>query len=457
MILTLLSTALAGGYFYSDSGIVATGRGGAWVAGADTQFAQYYNPAGLIRVKNPTLNVGLSLVQQRTSFTRVDDSGETLPTVENQAAPFKVPQLGFASPLIADKLAFAFGIVSPYAPSADYDPDGAQRYTIVDSSIYQWSLGPSFAWRPHEMFTVGVGLQAKSLMLRQSLNISASGVDVAGGDINVTADVVDAFAPNVNVGVLFEPHEAVSIGLALQPATRFHAKGKAVLDLTAGSLGTAVEGDVDRFQDGRCDDTQTDPVCANPDGIGLEIQLPLVLRAGVAVRPIPNLEIEAAAVYQRWSSLQSILLTDVDPELVVFGNPAELDSEFALPAGLRDTTSLRLGGEWRVSDLLELRAGGFWENGAYRDQQLTVAVYDTSKVQVGGGASIHPADGRLRFDVSAARLFFPSKDITDSEVTLVNADVLGTGFDAATVGNGSYASKGWVAAAQVSVLFGSLE
>lgn len=457
MILMLLTPALAGGYFFSDSGIVATGRGGAWIAGADNQFAQYYNPAGLIRVENPTLNVGLSLVQQRTSFTRVDDDGEQLPTVENQAAPFKVPQLGFASPLVEDKLAFAFGMVSPYAPSASYDPEGAQRYSVIETEIYQWSWGPSVAWRPHEVFTVGLGLQAKALILGQSLNVSAAGIDSIGGDVNVSANAIDAFTPNVNVGILVEPHEAVSFGLAVQPPTKFRAKGKAVLDVGVGTLGTAVEGDVDRFQDGGCEDGQTDPVCANEDGIGLEIQLPLVVRTGIAVRPVETLEIELAAVYQRWSSLESILLTDVDPEIIVFNNPAEIDPEFALPAGLRDTTSLRLGAEWRVHDLLELRTGGFWESGAYRDQQLNVALYDPSKVQIGGGASFYPAKGRMRFDVAAAHLFFPNKEVTDSEVALVNLDVLNLGRAPATVGSGAYSSRGWIAGAQLSVLFGGLE
>ena len=64
----LPASALASGYYYSDSGIVATGRGGAWIAGADTQFAQFHNPAGLIRIDKPTINLGWSGVQQATKW-----------------------------------------------------------------------------------------------------------------------------------------------------------------------------------------------------------------------------------------------------------------------------------------------------------------------------------------------------------------------------------------------------
>jgi hypothetical protein len=174
-MIALVGAALAGGYFYSDSGIVATGRGGAFVAGADTQFAQYHNPAGLIRVQDPTFNLGFSSVQQHVRFTRLDADGEPLPVAENQAAPFVVPQLGFATPLVRGKLAMAIGMTSPFAPSSDYDPNGSQRYSIVDTSIYQFSLGPSFAWRPVRQITFGLGLQANVLILGQAVKVSATG------------------------------------------------------------------------------------------------------------------------------------------------------------------------------------------------------------------------------------------------------------------------------------------
>lgn len=456
-MILLLSTAFGGGYFFSDSGIVAAGRSGAWIAGADTQFAQYHNPAGLIRVENPTLNIGLGLVQQNTRFARVDGEGVELPETRNEAAPFKVPQLGFATPLVKDKLAMAFGIVSPYAPSSQWDPAGGQRYSIVDAEIFQFTWGPSFAYRPHPMVTVGLGLQAKVIWLEQSLNVSGAGTDVDSGDINVRAKVADFFTPNVNFGLLVEPHDAVSIGFSAQPGTQFDATGHAVLDLTAGSFGGVVEGDVDVFQDGNCDASQTDPVCANEDGIGLSLRLPLVLRGGVAVRPVESLEIELAVVWQNWATLDNILLTDVDPTLTVFGNPADIDSEFALPAGLGNTTSIRLGGEWRTSDLLELRAGAAWESGAFADERLNASLYDTDKTQASLGASVHPMGGRLRFDAALAAIFLPRKTITNSEVQLVNVDVLDQNRAPATVGNGNYASNGWVAAVQASVLFGALD
>ncbi|MEZ4322701.1 MAG: outer membrane protein transport protein [Myxococcota bacterium] len=453
MILAI-SSALAGGYFYSDSGIVAAGRGGAFVAGADTQFAQYYNPAGLIHVEHPTVNVGFSSVQQNVRFSRLDEDGELLTPAENQAAPFVVPQLGFVTPLVKDKLSLAFGMVSPFAPSSDYDPAGEQRYSIVDTSIYQFSVGPSLAYRPVKYVTFGLGLQAKVLILEERLAVSATGNTNPGGDILINARAQDSFTPNINVGVLVDPIEQLTIGLAVQPPTTFRARGTATLDLEDSALASAVDKPV--YQDGGCtlSDDPADP-CSSEDGIGLEIGLPLVLRAGVAVRPVPELEIELAVVYQNWKTLEDITLTGIDPEIYVFGSdtPTEIPDEFQLPAGLANTTSIRLGAEWRVNDEIELRAGGFYENGAVKPAGMSVALVDPWKVQMGGGFSVWPVDGRVRIDGALAGIYFPSFQIRDSTVQQVYVDVLGNGADPAVVGNGDLKASGWLLGLQASWIF----
>ncbi len=455
-VLALLAgSAHAGGYFYSDSGIVAAGRGGAFVAGADTQFAQYYNPAGLIHIEHHTFNVGFSSVQQHITFTRVDDEGTALDPAVNQAAPFVVPQLGLAGPIIPGKLHYAVGFVSPFAPSSDYDPAGEQRYSVIDTSIYQFSVGPSLAFRPVKWVTVGVGLQAKVLILGQRLAVSASGNTTPDGDILVDAQASDPFTPNVNFGVNIDPVEQLTLAVAVQPPTQFRATGTGTLDLSGGTLQAATDKPV--YQDGGCTitDDPADP-CAAEDGIQLDIGLPLVLRFGAAVRPVPELEIEAAVVWQQWKSLESIILRDIDPEILVFGEPTELPPEFDLPAGLASTTSFRLGTEWRVNDEIELRAGGFYENGSVSPSGMSVSLVDPWKVQLGGGFSVWPGgdlDGRLRIDGSLAGIFFPRREIRDSDVDQVYVDVLGLGEDPATVGNGDYSAQGWLVGLQASWLF----
>jgi long-chain fatty acid transport protein len=442
VIILLSALAHAGGYYFSDSGIVAAGRGGAWVAGADNQFAMYHNPAGLIRVDAPTISAGLSGVRQPVWFERVDEAGNVLPAVRNQAPAFAVPELGFAMP-VGDNAALAFGFTSPFAPTFDYDPDGAQRYSMIDSTIWLFSVGPAGAWRPTPWLTVGGGLGIQALRVDQRLKVTTSGPrndgsDLPTGDILVEARTWDRGRPFWNAGVLIEPHERVSIGLAITPPARFRAKGPGSLDFTGHSL-----------------ESNLDQTVWDDPSVTLNVDLPVVLRAGVAVRPRPNIEIELAGTYEGWSSLADIQVEDIDVTVTSesLGIAREVPPTLSLPAGFRDNFSVRLGGEWRAHERLELRAGAMWERGALAPDRLSLALVDPWKLQGSVGASVWLVDGRVRFDGMASYLHLPTLRIDNSQVDQVGVPVLTESVNTAIVGNGTLRSHGWTTGVRASYVF----
>ena len=269
----MVSAAHAGGYYFGDSGIVAASRGGAWVAGADNQFAQLYNPAGIIRVDAPTINLGMSAVYQGVNFTRLDRGGNEMDLVTNQAGPFPVPQMGFAMP-IGDKFGFAFGGYSPMAPDITFTEDGAQRYTLIDSSIFTYAFGATVAWKPVPAFTIGAGVSwqifraAERLKVSTTLFPNSDGSDRPEDDVMVKIDTWDAATPGFNVGILLDPAPWMSIGLSVTPPTRFKSVGSASLDFTGHSLESVVS-----------------QVVMDDDKVVLNIDLPLVFRWGIAFRP----------------------------------------------------------------------------------------------------------------------------------------------------------------------------
>jgi long-subunit fatty acid transport protein len=452
ILVAWLNAAFAGGYYYSDSGIVATGRGGAWIAGANNQFAQQYNPAGLIRVKAPTLNFGGSAVQQNIRFDRLvaadastatgtqDGADARFDRVDNGAAPFLVPQLGFATPL-GDRVAFAFGFISPFAPSSEYPEEGPQRYTVKETSIYQFGIGPSIAVQPVPWLTLGGGVQWSYMSLSETLDITTSGIDAQTGDIAVAASVVDPFTLTGNLGVLIDPHEAVTIGLSWTPGSSYRAVGSGSLNFEGNGLAILL--------------TETN---YTDDEVVLSIALPDVLRAGVAVRPVPALEIEGAVVWQGWSSLADIEITDIDITVesdspFIPAEQRQVADRIVLPAGLKNTLSLRLGAEWQAGELLALRVGGFREGGALTNDEISVALVDPTKWQAGGGASAWTASKRFRMDFAAAALFFPDLQLRNSTVKQIDAGV-SENIATTVVGNGNLSSSGWIAGVQGSVELG---
>ncbi|NCG20260.1 MAG: hypothetical protein GWP91_14725, partial [Rhodobacterales bacterium] len=393
-------SALASGYYYSDSGIVATGRGGAWVAGADTQFAQHYNPAGLIRVKAPTFNIGWSGIQQNVHWTQANPDGGFYPEASGNAPPFSVPQFGFVTP-VGDKVAIAIGFISPFAPSSNWNPKGPQRYSIIESSVYQFGFGPSVAYQPIKALTFGFGAQASYLALGRSFNLTLSGLEDPSGDVFIEARAKDTFTPTFNLGLLIEPVQQVAFGFSLTAPATYNAKGQIGVNFDGSSIASLLS-----------ETELEDP------NVGVQITLPTIIRAGMAVRPNEKLEVEITWVHQAWASLEEIIIDDIDlaVEVEALNQSTPIPEQFELPAGLQNASSIRLGGEYRINDGLELRAGGFYGSTAVPEELVTVSLVDTAKVQLGTGASIWFLDGKLRFDGAAAVVLHKTLEVRDSQV-----------------------------------------
>ncbi len=440
--IALSSTVFAGGYFYSESGIVGLGRGGAWVAGADTQFAQLINPAGLVRIDRPTINAGLSQVQQKTTFERAKPDGGFFAPVENQAKPFLVPQLGFVTPLPHD-LALAIGFYSPFAPSSNYKPNGAQRYSIIDSEVYVFNVGPSLAWRPIPQLSVGVGASWLYFLAEQSVKITVTGQDDPAGDILVGVDSKDSSTFSWNAGIILEPIPQIAIGASVTPPVTFEGSGQARIDFSDNGLATLLEET--RYK----------------DDVTLDVTLPLFLRFGIAVRPTEDLEVELAFGYQKWSMLEDLTVRDIDitlesESIILPEEDRDIPPTLDIPAGLRDSTAIRLGGEYRVIEPVEVRLGGFYETASVATRDMTVSLMDPPKWQVGGGGSLFLLDERLRLDLAFAVLLFPDLKLDNSRVTQIDAGIR-PDLTTATIGNGKLTSSGWIFGSQLQWSFGRKE
>jgi long-chain fatty acid transport protein len=334
---------------------------------------------------------------------------------------FLIPELGGAFP-IGDKLVVSAGFTSGFAPDYVFPADGPQRYAIIDNVIWNFQVGPAVSYRPHPMIAIGAGLQWQVLRVEEQLKVTTSGRDDPNGDVMVVASVWDKFTPSWNAGVLFTPIEQVSVGLSYQPPVSYTGKGDGYLDFTGHGLESTL--DQTRWED---------------DDITLAIDMPAFVRAGVAYRPLENLEIEGDFVYETWSKLEDIIVSDIDVT-VTGGNGLvneQVEEQIPLPASFDDVWSVRFGAEYRASKALEVRAGGFYEDTSLTRQNVSVALVDTPKTQAGLGASWY--FGRFALDGYASKVFYRKLEIRDSDVTQINV------FDPsqeAVVGNGDLSSSG---------------
>ncbi len=426
MLWLFAAPALASGYYYVDSGARAIGRGGAWVVGADDLSAQYYNPAALSNVTRPLLNLQGWGAAQYVRFDRMDepDAGLEFEPVENLSPPILEPSGGFATNLggiapILKNTYFAVGIYVPTAPYLAYDPEGPQRYQLQDSLIWQGYAGPSVAQRITPWLTIGAGLQYTFLRVEERLASTVClasdpddcadpdyNLETPSNDLDLTVKNVDPFQLSWNAGVIVRPIPQLEIGASVQPPIDYSAPGS----LTA-------KFDEEFNLAGQIDGTEfTDPDTT------LRVHLPLIVRAGVQVTPIPAVRIELDGTYTQWSRMSEFLITDVNMTVphaegsLILQEDIQITDDIVFKTGFQDAMSVRLGGDWRLNDWAQVRAGGHFETSAVPQATVGVNLPDATKFGFGAGATFTLAK-RVALDIAFAQQLHGAVSISDSQVT----------------------------------------
>jgi len=480
LLLAALPSAQAAGYYTTDLGTRGMSRGGAYIAGNRDLSAQYYNPAALINLSGPQTYINYSMVDQSVDFTRVDLDGsgkvsKTHDTVHNIAGPMQIPALGIAHDFGLDNAMFAFGMFPPFAPDMAYPKNGAQRYTLIDSLVWEVSTGPSVAYRALPWLTIGGSLVWSYVKAEQTLKANVCNSGIAGStepdgscdnpgaeqvDLQFGLDMTDQSTITGNLGLLIEPRDDVKIGFSIEPP----------MDIV-GTGSLSAEFSEDHWLTAFLAETKT-----RDDEVQVLLTMPLIARLGIAVNPTEHWQLEVATVYERWQITEEVRVKDLHLELQPINplageddppmDPIVIDDDVVLPAGYRDTFSYRLGTEYDIGTIGSLRSGVWYEQSAIPPKTQGVSQLDGDKYGYGVGASYH-WDKRLSLDLGFAQSFILKREIRDSELTQLRIPIemdlqkilAGEPIDAElgqgeVVGNGSFSARTTMMSAGLTVYFG---
>lgn len=482
MFLLTTSLAFASAYYNLDSGTRALGRGGAFVVGADDFTAMYYNPAALGHIEHTTVGINSWAINQYVKFDRADEPGEdgemgteddlVFDAVYNDAGWFPIPNLGAVFKLggLTPKLentTLAVGVYTPTAPSMDFRADGGQRYSLINSLVWQIFYGASVAQKLGPV-TLGVGLNANLLRVEESLAVTtaAGGTDDPANDVRLDISAWDTNQISWTAGVIVAPIDQLEIGASVQPAINYSGKG----EMTA--TFNEEHGLLPLFTD----DTYTD------EEILLFVTTPWVFKGGVQVLPSEKLRIEADFTYTTWSQVDELVVrpcsavtdrhetptaeTCTDGGMIIevpedgfLESDVPIIADVGIPTGFENAYSIRVGGDYDINKWLEVRAGVNYESSAVPSRLQGVSVVDGNKIGYGAGATFRFAK-RWAIDAAFSQQFIFSRTITDSEFRQVTLEL-----DAAqpentvvaagkVVGNGDFASRLTYAGIGATVFFG---
>jgi long-subunit fatty acid transport protein len=381
--LAVPAIAHAGGFEFPDVGARSVGRGGAYAVGAADLTALHYNPGALAKQRGTTILYNHNLTFHDTRFQRAtlsdawgDDAGTTFPEVQNDRKLFALgPFLAVASDFGLENWTFAAGFYGPSAVGRhDYPEYGPQSFMLTDMNVLLAYYSVAAAWKLRDVFGVGVTLQYVDLISLKYALVTDSTVipDLSPvpdpGDTTTPStqlvtelDLKDRFSGTAIVGMWYRPHRRVELGVASRVVPVFlKAKGGLNTDKT-----TLLSDDVT---------------------VELPMTLPAIVRGGVryihAVEDREWFDLELSAQYENWSVIDAF---DLNFDGEISGMPIQ---DLSIQKKWKDTVSVRLGGDYNVlPPYLTVRAGGFWESGAMRENYSHLDFPSFMRGGIGAGLS----------------------------------------------------------------------
>lgn len=491
--------ARGAGIYTPETGIVAMGRAGNFVALCNDYMAAYYNPAGLYQLDGVRLGGGLLLLDQQTSFVRaggedrykldangdylVDANGDpdlsgSYTEVNNLFRMRPIPEgaisVGFDKP----DLTIALGLYAPLAPNMDYDMYGAQRYRSYYTRMIQGNLFLAAGWRPIPQIAVGAGFQLIMIQLKHKFWASADletpedepNPEHPQWDINTEMEA-SQFMPFFNVGVLVMPVEQLRFGISFQPPYSLDGDGEVHL---SGELG---EEYLQTFENLDVIDDSSPLYLRGEDlDMTLHTRQPAILRWGVLVQPNAHFNIGLDAQIEFWQRAKSIDATEVDVPLMACDengencqplidelqdrfdptDPCALidcstmetyegpdgDGAFHIAQRYQNSVGLKLGGEVRPipqhPEHLAIRFGYGFETTAIPDETISVTIFDSHKHTAAVGISGMWRGFQVHF--SYAHIFYHDREISEDVATEVTTGLEGTATN--KIDAGTYSAQG---------------
>jgi long-chain fatty acid transport protein len=338
-LLLSAGSALASGFGVFTQGASGLGQANAVVAHPTGPSSLYFNPALLNDVPGRQLEVGTTAVHADREIKL--DSGGT----EEGESDWDFPSTLYYTHQVNDTVTAGIGIFFPFGLSTEWDDDYEGRYLGTSADVFTTNFNPAVSFRVNDKLSLAVGADLLYLdaTLKSKVNQTAAYVltdlQLSGGlggvlpplagplnDIEQKFDG-DGWGGGYNLGMLYKATDRISIGATYRSHIDVDVDGDAKFSGVTPLLAAAFP----------------------KTGGDADIRLPQQATAGVAVKALENLTVEAGVRWEDWESTDDLTIEFDTP---VFGQAASIT-----PRGWNATWAYNIGGQYRMNDTMALNAG----------------------------------------------------------------------------------------------------
>ena len=353
------ASANAGGFRLPEAGAKAMGMGFAFVAQADDPSAIYFNPAGIVQLEGQNVMVGLTYVKQNGGeFTGTTPLAPVATTETQKSLNFFIPN-AYWTRKASPNFAYGVGIFAPFGLGQEYKDKNTSifRNQITKIDLLTLVVNPTVAWKVNDVLSVGAGID----FMYGAATLEKTPVGAPGNLYNSKLEA-DGTAWGYNFGLLLTPAKSLKIGVSHRSPFAMDFKDGDVEVRNINPLIAPLFGGASSF------DTKGSTT----------LHMPATTTVGIAYI-WDRLTVEVDADMTWWHSYNSldILLDRQVPPVVV---------NTSSPKNWNDTVAWYLGGEYRVTDPLALRAGFRWDPTPVPTATMGPELPDADKFYYSAGA-----------------------------------------------------------------------
>ena len=393
LLLTILSyQSFGSGYQVLLQGNRTTGMGNLGVMMYSDASSMFFNPGAMGFMDHNSIQVGLNPIFASNSYwnSESENSNYTANSDNPMGTPFHFyavwgPDEG--------KLKFGLGAFTPFGSSVNWGNEWAGRDLLNELSLKAIQIQPTVSYKISDKLSIGAGLDITigSVNLMRTLLLDAR--DQGGySEGSVTLDGSATTAFGYNIGIFYKPSDNLDIGVSY--------RSKVDMEIEGGTAEFVVPSSLSAFF---------------PKGNTFSASLPLpsVISAGLTYHISENFEIGAQFDWVGWSAYKALAFD--------FETETPLLEDSSSPRNYEDSWVIHLGGEYRLENNLQLRAGFYYDKTPVQDGYMTPETPDNDRLGLTGGIGYSLGD-KFQFDLSF--LYIHSAEREQSEAQAIAAGTL---------------------------------
>jgi long-chain fatty acid transport protein len=364
-------------------------------ANANDASAAFFNPAALVTMKNPQIQLSAVGIWSDVNFS--GNSTDTFPpfppaTIRGSAqggAYSTVPSFEAAGP-INNEISWGLSAAVPFGLNTNYDQSSFLRYSATKTAVQVIDISPSVGFKVTDKLSLGLGIDADRLSAELD---SVAGTPSPFSPINfdtVSQNYANGWGYGWHTGALYQFTPDTRVGLEYRSKVSFTING------TSNFIGPLAGGEI------------------SSQSLAVDTTLPATSILSAFHQFNCEWAGEATVAYTQWDVFNNIALQNVQVT-PTGGNPTGLIG-VSIPQNFRNTWRTAVGATFHPFKQWLFRAGVGYDQTPTQNNARNVRLPDGNRFATSLGVHYQPYKV-LGVDVGYTHLFFQDGQVNSTQQT----------------------------------------